>query len=177
MSQISDSLDILEQLPVPSSLREEIVKALRDAIINGAIKPREKIKEAALARKFGTSRGPVREALVNLELEGLIVRNRHYSPFVAEFSGERINEVTDMRWLLETHAMETAINKAKEDDLKRLENVLSEMREARDLNRRDLFVDADLRFHQEIIKFSGNATFITMETIRLFLCMLRFRWM
>ena len=54
-------------------LRELVLEAIREAIINGTLKPRERLMEIQLAEELGVSRTPIREALRKLELEGFIV--------------------------------------------------------------------------------------------------------
>ena len=69
------------------SLADDIVIRLREAIASGKLAPGERLQEQLIAETLGVSRGPVREALVLLEREGLVVRNHNKGAFVARLSG------------------------------------------------------------------------------------------
>ena len=71
--QVADMSAHIEELwPVPETMVDGITERLRQAIITGAIKPRERIRVADLERKFGVSHIPIREALRRLQSEGFV---------------------------------------------------------------------------------------------------------
>jgi DNA-binding GntR family transcriptional regulator len=82
-------------------LRELVLDAIREAIINGNLKPRERLMEIQLAEELGVSRTPIREALRKLELEGFIVMIPRKGAYVADISFKDIADVFEIRAALE----------------------------------------------------------------------------
>ncbi len=78
-------------------LRELVLEAIREAIINGTLKPRERLMEIQLAEELGVSRTPIREALRKLELEGFIVMVPRKGAYVADISFKDITDVFEVR--------------------------------------------------------------------------------
>lgn len=87
----------------------QIVRALREDILNGVLAPGLQIRQEALAEQFGVSRVPVREALRQLEAEGLVATEMHKGAFVSSRSLEEIEEMLDIRIALEGRALKLAI--------------------------------------------------------------------
>lgn len=80
---------------------DRVLEVLRDAIISGELKPGQPLRPVELAREFGTSSTPVRGALGQLEAEGLVTRVAYRGTFVTEFSATDLDEIYEMRKLLE----------------------------------------------------------------------------
>ena len=87
----------------------QIVRSLRDDILNGVLAPGLQIRQEALAEQFGVSRVPVREALRQLETEGLVTTELHKGAFVSTRSLKELDEMLDIRIALELHALKLAI--------------------------------------------------------------------
>jgi len=110
--------------------QDVVLASMRDAILSGELAPGTKLRQEKLAERFGTSRIPVREALRALEYEGL-VRSAPYRGFaVTELDADDIEEVYDLRILLEGHAVRLAVLLITDDDLRTLEGLYREMMEA-----------------------------------------------
>ena len=110
--------------------QDVVLASMRDAILSGELPPGTKLRQEKLAERFGTSRIPVREALRALEYEGL-VRSAPYRGFtVTELDADDIEEVYDLRILLEGHAVRLAVPLLTDDDLRTLEQLYREMVEA-----------------------------------------------
>src|SRR5262245_56805154 len=86
---------------VKRSLADDVVDRLRDAIFRGRFKPGEPLREEQLAAMLDVSRGPVREALVQLEREGLVLVRRHRGATVARLSRGDLEDVYSLRLALE----------------------------------------------------------------------------
>ncbi len=100
---------------------------MREDILSGALPPGMRLRQEKLAERFGTSRIPVREALRALEYEGL-VRSSPYRGFtVTELDADDIEEVYDLRIVLEAHAVRLAVPLITEDDLRVLDGLYREM--------------------------------------------------
>ena len=170
---VADDKIILEPTS-PSFLRDSVLNTLREKIVSGVIKPDQRLNESVLARQLGTSRGPVREALMALEREGLVTLNPNRSPRVATFTAEDITELVEVRWLLETYATRKIVGRLEEEDFGRLEELVSQMHEALAEDDRARIIGADLRFHDEIMKLAGNSRLyqiwsLLASNIRLFI--------
>src|SRR6478752_757815 len=108
---------------------QQVVEILRSAIIMGTYEPGERLIEATLSTELGTSRGPVREALRQLENEGLVMSFPYRGAVVLGVSDEEVAELGKQVWLME--------QAAAADDLAK-------------------HVEADLRFHEIVISASGQ---------------------
>jgi len=137
-------------------LRDKIGDVLRDWILNGDLKPGERIVELTLARRLKVSRAPLREALWLLARQGLVHFRAHHGATVTELSERDIREIFEIRELLETHAarkIRASGNAAAKSELKRALAELESAAAERDIR---LFSAADLRFHQTLWALAGN---------------------
>lgn len=125
--------------------------------MTGRYEPGERLIEATISAELGTSRGPVREALRQLEHEGLVVSAPYRGAVVLDVSDEEVQEVLiPIRLTLERFSFRTAIELMSDDDFAELAKQLWLMDEgarADDLNQ---VVEADLRFHEVVISGSGR---------------------
>lgn len=104
-----------------------VLSTMREDILSGTLSPGTRLRQEKLAERFGTSRIPVREALRALEYEGL-VRSSPYRGFtVTELDADDIEEVYDLRIVLESHAVRLAVPLITDDDLRVLEQMYGEM--------------------------------------------------
>ncbi|KAA3632150.1 MAG: GntR family transcriptional regulator [Proteobacteria bacterium] len=106
------------------SLVETIVNRLETAMMDGSLAPGEKLSEMALARTLGVSRGPLREAIRQLEGRKLIERIPNVGARVAAFSREALYELLIIREALEGIACRIAAKEMTDEDLARLEELL-----------------------------------------------------
>jgi DNA-binding GntR family transcriptional regulator len=135
------------------SLAEDVADRLREAILHGSLKPGEPLREEQLAGSLDVSRGPVREALVQLEREGLVIVRRHRGATVARLSRTDVEEVYSLRLALERLAMKQAVQHATEDDLAAMEGVLASFRAAFARGPTEpVIADLDVRFHDLIYR-------------------------
>jgi DNA-binding GntR family transcriptional regulator len=88
------------------SLKERVAEELRRAIVSGVYSPGMQLKQDVLAGQFGVSRMPIREALLQLEAEGLIEFRRYRVANVKTLSADDIREIFEIRMLLESRAVE-----------------------------------------------------------------------
>ena len=107
-----------------------VLTSVREAILTAALPPGSRLRQEKLAELFGTSRIPVREALRALEYEGLVSSIPYRGFTVTELDADDIEEVYDLRILLESHAVRLAVPLMTDDDLAALEGLYTEMVEA-----------------------------------------------
>jgi len=137
--------------------REQVVESLRNAIMSGVYAPGQRLVEATLSQELGTSRGPVREALRELEHEGLVASVPYRGAVVLGVSDEEVQEVLiPIRLTLERFTFSRALPLLTDDDFAELGKQVWLMDEA--ARNEDLLknVEADLRFHEIVIARSGN---------------------
>ncbi len=106
---------------------EEVANSLREAIFSGQLAPGEQISEEALAKSLTVSRGPIREALVQLEHEGLIITQDNRRKFVARLSREDMEEVYSLRTTLELLAVRQALHRAGPEELAEMQAIVDKM--------------------------------------------------
>ena len=127
---------------------EEVASFLRGKIFNGTLKPGERLIEAEIAKKLGMSRGPVRDALLMLEYEGLVTAEPNKSCIVTRLSGEDAYEIFYLRGMLEKEALKKCGGKLLDSSIFTMKNIIDEMREAQEENKPfEVLVECDERFH------------------------------
>jgi DNA-binding GntR family transcriptional regulator len=140
-----------------SSRREQVLEALRRAIVVGELADGERLIEDRIARELKTSRGPVREALRQLEHEGLVVSYPYRGAVVLGVSDEEVHEVLiPIRLTLERFSFTKALELMTEADFGELAKevwLMGEGARAGDLLR---CVEADIRFHEFVLSRSGQ---------------------
>lgn len=143
-------------------LRELVLEAIREAIINGVLKPRERLMEIQLADELGVSRTPIREALRKLELEGFIVMVPRKGAYVSDISFKDIADVFEIRAALEGLASALAAERITDEELEEMERLLVEKVEAINSNDMERLVEVDTKFHETIYKASRNQRLFTI---------------
>ncbi len=110
-----------------------VTDGLREAILTGALRAGRQLKQEEIAEQFGVSRIPVREALRQLEGEGLVVFYPRRGAVVAELSSQEVQETCEMRVALETLALRLAMPDLTQQDLQRAGEVLDHIDRQEDL--------------------------------------------
>ena len=131
---------------------EIVLESLREQIINGTLQPQEKLVEAEIARKFGLSRGPVREALRQLAVEGLVDYCPNKGCTVALLSPQDAYEVFFLRGSLEKLAIQKSNCLLSDYSLMIMEASIEEFRKAVLAGNTMKAVHADETFHLQIIR-------------------------
>jgi DNA-binding GntR family transcriptional regulator len=137
-------------------LGELVFESLREAIIEGMLRPSERLMEIQLAEEMGVSRTPVREAIRKLELEGLVVMIPRKGAYVAGLSLKDIADVFEIRGALEGLAAELAAERATDEELEAMERYLVKISEEIDNGDLSKVVETDTDFHTLLYKSSRN---------------------
>jgi len=136
---------------------QQVVEILRSAIITGSYEPGERLIEATLSTELGTSRGPVREALRQLENEGLVMSFPYRGAVVLGVSDDEVQEVLiPIRLTLERYSFLRALERMSEEDFAELGKQIWLMEQAARADDLARIVEADLRFHEIVIGASGQ---------------------
>ncbi|AUX78621.1 GntR family transcriptional regulator [Sinorhizobium fredii] len=115
-----------------ASLRETTYARLKDLILTGQLRPSERLSENALAKRLGVSRTPLREALMKLEEEGLVVGQRNLGYTVSDLDITAFCNLLVVREALDVCAARLACVTATEEDLDRLRGVIAQMVELKE---------------------------------------------
>lgn len=138
----------------PSSLRTHLVRTLRHQILSGRYRPGDRLNESQIAREFKISRIPVREALSQLQEQGLVMNHERRGMFVMQLSADEVQQINSLRMVLEPEAMRLARARMTPELLAELTGLVEQMEtwdgpllEAAALDR---------EFHAVIWRASGN---------------------
>lgn len=143
-------------------LREIVFKTMREAILNGDFKPGQRLMEVQLAEQMGVSRTPVREAIRKLELEGLVIMVPRKGAYVAGLSVEDIEEVLEIREVLEGLAANLAAIRASDEEILKLNNIIKLFSLAAKNRDIDSLIKYDIKFHDTIYHASRNKRLLQM---------------
>jgi DNA-binding GntR family transcriptional regulator len=133
-----------------------IADELKRLIHAGEIAPGERLNEAALALRIGTSRGPIREAIRILTGLGLVTAVRNRGVFVRQISVREMVEIYELRALVFGYAAGLATENAQEQDKQEFERLLTGMDSACESGDGDLYYALNLQFHLLILQLSNN---------------------
>ncbi len=148
------------------SVRAQVLETLRASLFSGQLKPGDALREAHLAREFGVSQATVREALIELEHLGLVVRTPNKETVVTRLSQQEIAERGQLRAVLEVMAGVQASKRLSEEDFALLDQRVAELEAARAADNYFGFSAADLAFHRTVWELSGNRTlYRTLEQL------------
>lgn len=135
-----------------STLREKVVSVLRESILKGEFENGEKINEVDLSQKFGISRGPVREALRQIEQEGLVKYTPNKGCTIQMMTKGSVYDMFLIRSTLECLAVKMFDGKMREEKLAELEDVINDMTAAAMQSNLAEFVKYDEKFHSMIVE-------------------------
>lgn len=158
MASVPSSLFRLE----PSSLREQAAEAIRTGIITGEIRAGELYSVPTLAARLGVSATPVREAMLDLANEGLVeaVRNRGFR--VVELTEDDLDEILEVRIMLEVPAAGRLARELTPDVAPRLQALVEQTEERAKAADVEGFLAADRAFHLALVDLVGNRRLVDL---------------
>lgn len=137
-------------------MQARVSAEVRQRIIDGDIEPGDPVSELALAEEFGVSRTPVREALKQLQTEGLVEIRPRVGTFVTTPSRREITELFEMKELLEGAAVRLLAQRGRVPEVDRLEQNLSEADAAVARDDRDRYAELVQDFHDLLVLGADN---------------------
>jgi DNA-binding GntR family transcriptional regulator len=146
-------------------VRQQIVSRLRDEILAGRLTDGERLSEANLAERFGVSRGPIREAFVQLSYEGLLVAKPNCGVRVAPAAPDSVRKlVIPIRRTIETYALRLIFDDLTAEDFAALDAILDRLELT--CRRRDwaATVEPDIAFHRYILERAGQPDLLAIWT-------------
>jgi DNA-binding GntR family transcriptional regulator len=144
------------ELIQPISKRDQVVKAVKEAILSGTIPPGGSIVESKIAQQLGAGIPLVREALIELEHQGFVQRTPYKGTTVTKLGPADVRRIFRLRVELEALAIEWAKENITEPDLEQLRRTIKKMKEAAKVVDLAQFYENDLAFHRKIWSLSDN---------------------
>ncbi|HXA37323.1 MAG TPA: phosphonate utilization associated transcriptional regulator [Steroidobacteraceae bacterium] len=145
------------QLVQSNSLPALVQAEIEQLILRGELAIGQRINESDLASRFGMSRGPIREALRALEESRLVRSEKNRGVFVREVSIDEADEIYDVREALDQLVGQRVAERATPDQLRELEAVVAAMDGATDAHDIKSYHALNLKFHDMLVDFAGNA--------------------
>jgi DNA-binding GntR family transcriptional regulator len=140
-----------------TTLKENVTNLLRQSIIDGTLASGEELNQAQIAERLGISRGPVREALGQLEQEGLIRSVPYKGVLVTPLDPDYVRELYSLRVALETFALKIGMDRGDPEEIDELRRIVDGMRAAAARGDAPELARLDLRFHTTIIRMARNS--------------------
>lgn len=147
---------MLTPIVSPGSLTDKAYIAIKNAILSLQLKPGTALVEGDLANQLGISKIPLREALHQLENDGLVYRIPYKGVYVSGLTNKDAAELAMIRGALEGLAARLAMPKLTKGDLVQAESILEEAEQALERGDKDLCVAKGKEFHDYVIHKSGN---------------------
>jgi DNA-binding GntR family transcriptional regulator len=140
------------------TIREQIVEQLRNEVLSGEFTAGESLREQKLAERFGVSRGPIRDALLQLTQEGLLVAQPNRGVRVGHGPSQQIQPlIVALRRRIETFALECIFDQLTGKDLAQLETILARFEQACSRNEMAEAIPHDIALHRWIVERVGDA--------------------
>lgn len=138
------------------SLRTQVFQSIREDILKGRYKENEELREAALGKELGVSRTPVREALRQLELEGLIKIIPNKGAYVTGISEKDVHDIYMIRSMLECLCVRWAAEHITQEQLEQLEEILLLSEYHLDRSNSVQMAELDGKFHEVLYEASQS---------------------
>ena len=151
----------MSQPPItPANLSEQIKQVLLDQIIAGEIKPGERLVESRIAAQMQTSQAPVRDAIRELGMTGIVEMRRNKGAIVRAFDREELAQIYAVRAELEGMAVELAAQQQAATVGAELMALCDQMEAATGTGKVTQFVKLNNAFHRAIVVASGNGPLV-----------------
>jgi DNA-binding GntR family transcriptional regulator len=138
------------------ALADTVAERLRDTIFSGQLAPGDRLREEQLAGALDVSRGPIRDALLQLEREGLVVRRRNRGAVVASLSHTDLDEVFSLRLAIEPVVCTWAARHSGEDDWAEMQERIDAFAHLDSTTTVHEAAETDLQFHDVVYRASGH---------------------
>jgi len=139
-----------------SSTAGQVAELLRIQIARQELEPGDRLLEVDLARRLGVSRSPVREALAQLALEGLVESVPYRGTFVRRLDAPRLRELVDFRLVLEEFAVQRLAKTLDDRGLRQIGDATAALARRAKAKDFDGAIQADLELHDLLIELAGN---------------------
>ena len=146
----------LPKLPIANTIRDQVYQLLKNEICQGVYEPGYWLQEKELSQRLRVSRSPVREALLQLGRDGLVRNIPNKGVFVREFSIRDIEDVFDLRIMMESFAILHTRPELGSQEKETLLELLGHIDRTHAEGDRKAYIAADILFHHSLIELCGN---------------------
>lgn len=149
--------------PLYRTIREQIVEQLRKEVMSGQLAEGDPLREESLARRFGVSRGPIRDALLQLTQEGLLVSRPNSGAKVGPSPSVVLQPLlVDLRRQIESYALGRVFETQTDEDLVELTVLLENFRAACKAGEMSEVIAHDMAFHRWIVERAGEPDLVAV---------------
>ena len=144
---------------MPSAKRpnfNEVLEKVEFDILSGTLRPRERLIENDLINRYGVTRGTIRKILKELDFKGLVTLNSNRGAVVSELTKKEMQDIYDLRLLVENSVMDLVINNMDDKTLEQIETYQKEFEDAAKEKKLRNMININKLFHQTIFDASGN---------------------
>ena len=143
--------------PAPQTIRQQITNQIREDLVSGVFPAGTTLRESELASRLGVSRGPVRDAFIQLSHEGFLAYQANRGVTVRQPPDPADREfVTDIRKRMESYIIGKGIKQVTEDAIKTVESSLARLKAACDRGDPMEIAQRDIEFHESILIACGG---------------------
>lgn len=150
------SESVFTEIPRKESVVHDVVQQVTAAIVNGHLEPGDQLVEERMAEQFGVSRAPIREALHQLQVLGLVEKRPYRGAFVSTIDEREVMELQELRVVLEDMAVRLCAANPSDDAISTLETIVDNMAQVAGKGDRRQILVYDADFHDAIVQYSGN---------------------
>jgi len=144
-------------------VREQIANHLRSEIISGKLAPNQKLTEEMLARRFGVSRGRIRDVLLELSKEGLLVAKANKGTSVNDVATPDLQALlVKLRFQIESYAVKKVVKQEDSEDIATLEAACQELEHCLNMGNFAEATKADINFHRLIVFAAGGDDLVNL---------------
>ncbi len=147
----------MAKIEKPKSLTELVVDRLRQSIVSGIYGLGEPLSESRIAADLGTGKGPVRRAIVQLQIEGVVRVVPQSGTFVFTMGTNEIEKLNESRLILEEAALKLAVSKNREKLAAKLAEIYEGMARAKKKGDVHAYLSLDMEFHAAILAHCDNS--------------------
>lgn len=145
------------------TIREQVVDRIRNDVLAGELGAGERLREQALAERYGVSRGPIRDALLQLTQEGVLVAKPNCGVSVSHPPAEALQPlIVDVRRRIEAFALGRAMDVIGADDIAHLSQHVADLREACREGDMAGIVRHDMAFHRRLVALAGDEDLVAV---------------
>ncbi|MEG1942873.1 MAG: GntR family transcriptional regulator [Angelakisella sp.] len=145
-----------EKRPIAGTIRDQVYQILKDEICNCYYLPGQWLQEKELADHLQVSRSPIREALRQLAGDGLVVEQPNKGVFVKEFTFREIDEIFDMRVMMESYSVLRSKDRLTTEGKEKLLSLVDELSIAHNKDDLKKYIEIDAELHNYLIVLGGN---------------------
>jgi len=143
---------------VPATLSETIYQSLKKAVIDGDLKPGQRLQEKEIAALFSTSSTPVREAFFRLAAEKYLVISARKEVLVQDTTQEEVRELYEIVRVLDILALRKVLAALTDDDIRELRELTEELGRLHDAKDHQRYLEQNLRIHDRIWRVCGSSS-------------------